>query len=62
MLLAIYLILTLVVAPVLVGIGVRQQIRETQRTIDRAIWPWAQAYMDLRDERDQDGELFKGDV
>lgn len=57
MLLWIMLLLIFVVVPALVLIGVRQQIREIDRILKRAAWPWAEAYYRLRDERDNEGEL-----
>jgi hypothetical protein len=36
-------------------LAVRGEIRERQREIRRAVWPWARAYYALRDGLDDDG-------
>jgi len=40
---------------------VRASQRAMERDLRRMIWPLVDAVLELRDERDQDGELFKGD-
>ncbi len=57
MLLALYLFLSLIVFPVLIALAVRKEVRGMRQDINRAIWPWAKAYYELRDELDADGDL-----
>lgn len=61
MLIWVLLFVSFVVAPALVYIGVRREIRKIDRILQRAAWPWAEAYYRLRDERDADGDLPKRD-
>lgn len=55
MLPAIYLMLTLVLLPALIIVAARRHARQMEQAIDRAVWPWASAYLELRDERDTNG-------
>ncbi len=50
-------ILTVVCGVALVSLAIHGEIRERQREVQRAVWPWARAYYALRDGRDENDDL-----
>lgn len=48
-----WILLCLVCSVTVVTLAIRGEVRERQREIRHAVWPWARAYYALRDGRDE---------